>query len=82
LSRSLFSDVPIDFCGHLQLLQTGLCYMDCVIWTEASETRVPDINAIMTFFTKYGPTPCDKNCRSEHQTLFPLFGEDLERDYG
>ena len=31
----------------------------------------------MTFFTKYGPAPCDKNCRSEHQTLFPLFGEGL-----
>jgi len=34
-------------------------------------------NAIMTFFTKYGPAPCDKNCRSDHQTLFPLFGEGL-----
>ena len=34
-------------------------------------------NAIMTFFTKYGPTPCDKNRCSEHQTLFPLFGEGL-----
>jgi len=31
-------------------------------------------NAIMTFFTKYGPAPCDKKCRSEHQTLFLLFG--------
>ena len=31
----------------------------------------------MTFFTKYGPAHCDKNCRSEHQTLFPLFGEGL-----
>ena len=33
----------------------------------------------MTFFTKYGPAPCDKNCRSEHQmqTLFPRFGEGL-----
>jgi len=31
----------------------------------------------MTFFTKYGPAPCDKNCRSDHQTLFPLFGEGL-----
>jgi len=27
----------------------------------------------MTFFTKYNPAPCDKKCRSEHQTLFPLF---------
>jgi len=31
----------------------------------------------MTFFTKYGTAPCDKNCRSEHQTLFLLFGEGL-----
>jgi len=28
----------------------------------------------MTFFMKYGPAPCDKNC---HQTLFPRFGEGL-----
>ena len=28
-------------------------------------------------FTKYGPTPCDKICCSEHQTLFLLFGEGL-----
>jgi len=34
-------------------------------------------NANMTFFKKYGPTPCDKNCHSEHQTLFLLSGEGL-----
>ena len=27
------------------------------------------------------PAPCDKKSRSEHQTLFPLFGEGLARDY-
>ena len=32
-------------------------------------------NAIITFFTPFDPAPCDKKCRSEHQTLFPLFGE-------
>ena len=31
-------------------------------------------NAIITFFTPFDPAPCDKKCRSEHQTLFPLFG--------
>ena len=30
-------------------------------------------NALITFFTSFDPTPCDKKCRSEHQTLFPLF---------
>ena len=34
-------------------------------------------NTIMTFFTKYSSTPCDKKCCSEHPTLFPLFGEGL-----
>ena len=38
------------------------------------EIRVPDFkNAIMTFYTKYDPAPCDK----KYQTLFPLFGEGL-----
>ena len=32
-------------------------------------------NAIITFFTPFDPAPCDKKSRSEHQTLFPLFGE-------
>ena len=31
----------------------------------------------MTFFTKYGPAPCDKKCCSDHQTLFLHFGEGL-----
>ena len=31
-------------------------------------------NAIITFFTPFNPTPCDKKCCSEHQTLFPLLG--------
>ena len=26
-------------------------------------------------FTPFDPAPCDKKSRSEHQTLFPLFGE-------
>ena len=26
----------------------------------------------MTFFTKYGPAHCDKNCHSEHQIANPL----------
>ena len=30
-------------------------------------------SAIVTFFTPFNPTPCDKKCRSEHQTLFPLY---------
>jgi len=39
-------------------------------------------NAIMTFFTKYGPAPCDKivtqNTRPSFPfTLFPPFGEGL-----
>ena len=29
------------------------------------------------FFTPFDPTPCDKKCRSEHQTLFPLFRRGL-----
>ena len=32
-------------------------------------------NAIITFFTLFDSAPCDKKSRSEHQTLFPLFGE-------
>jgi len=28
----------------------------------------------MTFFTKYGPAPCDKKPCSEHQTLFHFSG--------
>ena len=28
----------------------------------------------MIFFTKYCPTPCDKKCCSEHQTLFHFSG--------
>ena len=32
-------------------------------------------NAIITFFTPFDLAPCDKKSRSEHQTLFPLFGE-------
>ena len=32
-------------------------------------------NAIITFFMPFDPAPCDKKSRSEHQTLFPLFGE-------
>ena len=32
-------------------------------------------NAIITFFTPFDPAPCDKKSRSEHQILFPLFGE-------
>ena len=31
-------------------------------------------NAIITFFTPFDPVPCDKKCRSEHQTLFLVFG--------
>jgi len=27
-------------------------------------------NAIITFFTPFNPTPCDKKSRSKHQTLF------------
>ena len=39
-------------------------------------------NAIITFFTPFDPAPCDKKCRSEHQTLFPLFGGGVwGRDY-
>ena len=38
-------------------------------------------NAIITFLTLYSPAPCAKKCRSEHQTLFPLFGRVWERDY-
>ena len=30
-------------------------------------------NVIITFFMPFDPAPCDKKCRSEHQTLFPLF---------
>ena len=32
-------------------------------------------NAIITFFMPFDPAPCDKKSCSEHQTLFPLFGE-------
>ena len=32
-------------------------------------------NAIITFFMPFDPAPCDKRSCSEHQTLFPLFGE-------
>ena len=39
-------------------------------------------NAIITSFTPFHPAPCDKKCRSEHQTLFPLFrGGVWGRDY-
>ena len=34
-------------------------------------------NAMITSFTPFDPTLCDKKSRSEHQTLFPLFGEGL-----
>ena len=34
-------------------------------------------NAMITFFTPFDPTPCDKKSRSEHQTFFLLFGEGL-----
>ena len=32
-------------------------------------------NAIITFFMPFDPAPYDKKSHSEHQTLFPLFGE-------
>ena len=39
-------------------------------------------NAIIIFFTPFDPAPYDKKCRSEHQTLFPLFrGEVWGPDY-
>ena len=39
-------------------------------------------NAIITSFTPFNPTPCDKKCPSEHQTLFPLSGGGVwGRDY-
>ena len=39
--------------------------------------RLKDILHRHTFFMLFDPTPCDKKSRSEHQTLFPLFGEGL-----
>ena len=45
---------------------------------EATLTPNEMINGLIhTFFMKYGPTPCDKKCRSEYHTLFPFFGEGL-----
>ena len=35
-----------------------------------SRSRLKKKQTIITFFTKYGPAPCDKKCCSEHQTLF------------
>ena len=37
-------------------------------------------NAMITFFTLFDPTPFDKKCRSEHQTLFPLFGGETKQN--
>jgi len=75
LSRSLFLAVPIDFAAILSFCKPGyvVVHMDWGVRNSSSGYK----NAIMTFFTKYSTAPCDRKCRSEHQTLFLFFGEGL-----
>ena len=75
LSRSLFSAVPIDIVAISSFCKLGciVVHMDWGVRNSTSGFK----NTIMTLLTKYGPASCDKKCHSEHQTLFPLFGEGL-----
>ena len=57
------------WCSELTFLVWDLVCMQCMG------------NAIIAFFTPFDPAPDDKKCRSEHQTLFPLFGGVWARDY-
>ena len=75
-----------DTVGHWQtvLLEADAGSRERHCWTLAEQsytcyylTRCMQCmgKAIITSFTPFDPAPCDKKSRSEHQTLFPLFGE-------
>ena len=53
--------------AQLGIIHASILHAACIAWG----------NAIITFFTPFDPAPLDKKSRSEHQTLFPLFGEGL-----
>ena len=48
-------------------------YQAFVSHTVQQKTRVPDVKCNYDILYAVGPAPCDKNCRSEHKTFFPLF---------
>ena len=46
--------------------------------SSSTRSSMPAVRCTCTgnaIFTPFDPAPCDKKCRSEHQTLFLLFGK-------
>ena len=59
-------------CSQLSQ-ETSRPYQAFVNQTVQQKTRVPDVKCNYDILYTVGPAPCDKNCRSEHKTFFPLF---------
>jgi len=80
LSRSLFLAVPIDLVAvssfRKQDFVTVVVHMHRDVRNYSSSFR----NAIMTFLTKYGPTPHGQKCCLEHQSLFRFSGRVWKQD--
>ena len=85
--RERVSGVLSDFLVTAPQSESSNQIAERVIICDDVSNRAQDLvcmqcmgNAIITFFMPFDPAPCDKKSRSEHQTLFPLFGRVWARD--